>query len=60
MPVADLAHHTIADLCYFTQNGFCITDDLHRTAIPVIEKFKDLVDTDHPYPLSFGLMIERQ
>ncbi|GIP21902.1 hypothetical protein [Paenibacillus sp. J22TS3] len=52
-PVGDLAQHTIANLCFYVQNGLCIYDDVNQRQIPGIEQFKDLVDTDHPLPLTF-------
>ena len=54
IPVADVAQHLIAALCYWTQNGACIYDDVHGTGVPGIEQFRDLVDVDNPYPLSFA------
>ena len=53
IPVADIAQHTIANLGFFTQNGYCIVDDVNRCAIPGIEAFRDLVDVDAPLPLTF-------
>jgi len=53
IPVADIAQHHIANLCFFTQNGFCIYDDLNGRPIPGIEQFAGLVDTAEPVPLSF-------
>ncbi|MNH71296.1 hypothetical protein D3C87_634130 [compost metagenome] len=52
-PVGDLAQHTIANLCFYVQNGLCIYDDVNQRPIPGIEQFKDLVDTDNPLPLTF-------
>lgn len=53
IPVADLAQHTIAGLCFITQNGYCITDDVNREPIPGLERFRHLVNIDAPYPLTF-------
>lgn len=53
IPVADLAQHHLLNLCYIVQNGACIHDDLNGKAIPGIERFKDLVDIENPYPLSY-------
>ncbi|HLH67116.1 MAG TPA: hypothetical protein VKV27_15595 [Solirubrobacteraceae bacterium] len=53
IPIADIAQHHIANLCFFTQNGYCIYDDINRRSIPGIERFSGLVDTDSPIPLSF-------
>ena len=53
IPVADVAQHNIANLCFFTQNGYCIYDDVNRRAIPGMERFRGLVDVDDPLPLTF-------
>jgi hypothetical protein len=53
IPVADLAQHQLAVLCYIVQNGACMFDDVHGTKIPGLERFADLVDLDNPYPLSY-------
>jgi len=52
-PVGDLAQHTLLNLCFYVQNGFCIYDDIHGRKIPGIDKFSNLVDLQNPYPLSF-------
>jgi len=52
-PVADLAQHFLAILCFLVQNGYCIYDDVNNTKIPGMEKFGSLVDVDNPYPLTF-------
>jgi hypothetical protein len=53
IPVADLAQHHLAVLCYLVQNGACIYDDVHKARIPGIERFRELVDVDNPYPLTY-------
>jgi hypothetical protein len=53
MPVADVAQTLIAILCFITQNGASMTDDVNGEPIPGIERFRDLVNVDEPYPLSF-------
>ena len=53
IPVADIAQHNIANLCFFTQNGYCIYDDVNRRPIPGMERFRGLVDVDDPLPLTF-------
>lgn len=53
IPVADIAQHNIANLCFFTQNGYCLYDDINRRPIPGIERFKSLVDVENPVPLTF-------
>ena len=52
-PVGDLAQHTLFNLAFYVQNGFCIYDDINHRQIPGMEKFGDLVDLKNPYPLSF-------
>ncbi|BBI36617.1 hypothetical protein [Cohnella abietis] len=52
-PVGDLAQHTIANLCFYAQNGLHIFDDVNGRPIPGIEEFADLVDLDNPIPLTF-------
>lgn len=52
IPVADLAQHMIAVLCYCVQNGGCIYDDVHRQRIPGLARFRHLVDVDNPMPFT--------
>jgi hypothetical protein len=52
-PVGDLAQHTLLNLTFYVQNGFCIYDDINHRQIPGLEKFGDLVDLNNPYPLTF-------
>lgn len=52
-PVGDLAQHTLLNICFYTQNGFSIYDDINHRRIPGIERFADLVDIGKPYPLTF-------
>lgn len=53
-PVADIAQHELLLLCFFVQNGFTIYDDFANEKIDGLEKFRDIVDVDEPYPLSFA------
>jgi hypothetical protein len=53
IPVADIAQHHVASLCYLVQNGACIYDDINKTKIPGLEKFSSLVDISNPYPLTY-------
>ncbi len=53
LPVADLAQHQLAILCFFTQNGLCVYDDINGGPIPGMDRFADLVAVDEPVPLSF-------
>jgi hypothetical protein len=52
-PVGDLAQHTLLNIAFYVANGFCIYDDINQRSIPGIEQFKDLVDIEKPYPLTF-------
>ena len=38
IPVADIAQHNIANLCFFTQNGYCVYDDVNGRPIPGMER----------------------
>ena len=53
IPVADLAQHSVLNLCYLVQNGACIFDDINGQPVPGIDKFKHIVDVENPYPLSY-------
>ncbi len=53
IPVGDVAQHALANLCFFTQNGYCIYDDVNHQRIPGLEKFADIVDVANPLPLTF-------
>ncbi|MGY1671756.1 hypothetical protein [Geodermatophilus sp. SYSU D00710] len=53
IPVADIAQHMIAILCFLAQNGYSVSDDVHRRRIPGVEAFADLVDVEEPLPLTF-------
>ncbi len=53
IPVADIAQHMVLTLCYLVQNGYCVYNDVHNEKIPGMEKFKDIVDIENPYPLTF-------
>jgi hypothetical protein len=54
IPVADIAQHLLAVLCFFAQNGYAIYDDVNRRKIPGLEEFSGLVDVEEPYPLTFA------
>lgn len=53
IPIADIAQHHIANLCFFAQNGYCVYDDINQRPVPGLDEFADLVDTADPIPLSF-------
>jgi hypothetical protein len=52
-PVGDLAQHVLLNIAFYAQNGFTIYDDINHRRIPGIEEFRDFVDVENPYPLSF-------
>ena len=54
IPVADIAQHLIAILCFFVQNGYAIYDDVNDRKIAGLEEFAGLVDVDDPFPLTFS------
>ena len=53
IPVADIAQHLIAILCFFAQNGYAIYDDVNHREIPGLDAFSKLVDVEEPFPLTF-------
>lgn len=53
IPVGDCAQQMLLILCFLVQNGYCIYDDLTNEKIPGMDQFKDLVDIDEPFPLTF-------
>jgi hypothetical protein len=52
IPVADIAQHMLAILCFLAQNGYSLYDDVNGRPIPGIQRFADLVDVDQPLPLT--------
>jgi hypothetical protein len=53
IPVADIAQHLLAILCFFTQNGYAIYDDVNNRKIPGLQEYSGLVDVEEPFPLTF-------
>jgi hypothetical protein len=53
IPVADVAQHMIAGLCFLVQNGYCLVDDVHHAPIPGLERFGHLVNLEAPFPLTY-------
>jgi len=53
IPVADIAQHLLAILCFFAQNGYAVFDDVNGREIPGLARFRGLVDVDAPVPLTF-------
>jgi hypothetical protein len=54
IPVADIAQHLIAILCFLAENGYGIYDDVNNSKIPGIERCGDLIDVDEQLPLTFA------
>jgi hypothetical protein len=53
IPVGDLSQHVLLNVCYMLQNGLVLYDDINRRAIPGIEQFKDIVDVENIWPITF-------
>src|SRR5688500_3871476 len=53
IPVADIAQHLMAILCFFVQNGYAIYDDVNDRKIPGLESFAGLVDVEEPFPHTY-------
>ena len=53
IPVGDLSQHVLLNLCYMLQNGLVLYDDINKRSIPGTEQFKDIVDVDNVWPITF-------
>ena len=53
IPVGDLAQHVLLNLCYMLQNGLVLTDDVNGQPIPGVERFRDIVDVENTWPITF-------
>lgn len=53
IPVGDLSQHVLLNVCYMLQNGLVLYDDINKSAVPDIEKFKDIVDVENVWPITF-------
>lgn len=53
IPVGDLAQHVILNIMYMVQNDLVLYDDIHECSIPGIEKFKDIVNVENAWPITF-------
>jgi hypothetical protein len=53
IPIGDLAQHMLGTICFYTQNGFPIYDDIAKRPIPGIEQFSNIVDVSKTIPLTF-------
>jgi len=54
IPVGDLAQHMLANICFYTQNGFVLYDDIAGKPIFGLEKFSNkVIDVNKTLPLTF-------
>jgi len=53
IPVGDLSQHVLLNICYMLQNGLVLYDDINKCTIPGIEKFKDIVDVENVWNITF-------
>ena len=53
IPVGDLSQHVLLNVCYMLQNGLVLYDDINKRAIPGIEQFKDIVEVENVWPITF-------
>jgi hypothetical protein len=53
IPVGDLSQHMLLNICYMLQNGLVLYDDINKRSIPGIDSFKDIVDVDNVWPVTF-------
>ena len=53
IPVGDLSQHVLLNMCYMLQNGLVLYDDINKCTIPGIEHFKDIVDVEKVWNITF-------
>jgi hypothetical protein len=53
IPVGDLSQHVLLNVCYMLENGLVLYDDINKRAIPGVDQFKDIVDTENVWPITF-------
>jgi hypothetical protein len=53
IPVGDLSQHVLFNILYMLQNGLVLYDDINKQAIPGVEQFKDIVDVNNTWPITF-------
>lgn len=53
IPVGDLSQHVLLSVLYMLQNGLVLYDDINDRAIPGIEAYRDIVDVDNVWPITF-------
>jgi hypothetical protein len=53
IPVGDLSQHVLLNVCYMLENNLVLYDDINGQAIPGIEEYDDIVDTNNVWPITF-------
>ena len=53
IPVGDLSQHVLLNICYMLQNGLVLYDDINGRAIDGIADYKDIVDIENVWPITF-------
>ena len=53
IPVGDLSQHVLLNICYMLQNGLVLYDDINGRAIDGIADYKDIVDVENVWPMTF-------
>ena len=53
IPVGDLSQHVLLNMLYMLQNGLVLYDDINKKSIPGIEQFRDIVDVNNTWPITF-------
>jgi len=53
IPVGDLSQHVLLNMCYMLQNGLVFYDNINGRAIPGIETYRDIVDVNNVWPITF-------
>jgi hypothetical protein len=53
IPVGDLSQHVLLNVCYMLENGLVLYDDINKRAVPGVDQFKDVVDTENVWPITF-------
>jgi hypothetical protein len=53
IPVGDLSQHVLLNMCYMLQNGLVFYDNINGRAIPGIEAYRDIVDVNSVWPITF-------
>ena len=53
IPVGDLSQHVLFNILYMLQNGLVLYDDINKQTIRGVEQFKDIVDVNNTWPITF-------